>query len=153
MKQSTLPAIAGIFLLFLPLMCHAQDPVDVSEEIMAANDSFMKAIKAEDVKTLVSLYTEEARVMPPNLPVVEGKENIVQMWEASFEMGSMHLQLKTISAEAFGATAIEEGKYKVLSPDGQVLDTGKYIVIWKKVGGKWLLHQDIFNTSQTQAGQ
>ena len=29
----------------------------------------------------------------------------------------------------------------------QVVDNGKYIVIWKKVDGKWLLHLDIYNTS------
>lgn len=153
MKGSTLLAIAGMFLLFLPLVSHAQEPLDVSEEIRAANESLMKAIKAQDVKTLVSLYTEDARVLPPNSPPLEGKESITTMWEVMFESSPMNMQLKTLSAEAFGTTAVEEGVYEVLLPDGQAVDKGKYIVIWKKVDGKWLLHQDIFNTSQPPAGQ
>ena len=152
MKRSTFFRISGFILFFLPLLSYAQDPVDVSDEIMAANEAFMKAIESTDIETLVSLYTEEARVMPPNSPVIEGKEGITKMWTANFEMGQMNLQLKTISAEAFGATAIEEGKYKILLPDDQVVDTGKYIVIWKKIDGKWLLHKDIFNTSQPPSG-
>jgi len=29
-----------------------------------------------------------------------------------------------------------------------VADRAKYVVVWKKVGGQWLLHRDIWNTSQ-----
>lgn len=35
--------------------------------------------------------------------------------------------------------------------DGTVADRGKYIVVWKRVGGKWLLHRDIWNTSMPAA--
>lgn len=152
MKRSTLLSISALFLFIIPMMCYAQDPVDVSDEIIAANDVLMKAIKAGDVETLVGSYTDEARVMPPNSPVVEGKENFRMMWEGMFEMGPVNLQFKTISAVAFGHTAIEEGEYKFLVGDEQVVDTGKYIVIWKKVDGKWLLHQDIYNSSQPAPG-
>jgi ketosteroid isomerase-like protein len=68
------------------------------------------------------------------------------------EAGPMDLRLKVVSAEGFGETAIEEGVYKILAPDGQAVDNGKYIVIWKKVDGKWLLHQDIFNSSVPPPG-
>jgi len=152
MKRSILLGISGIFLLILPLVSYAQDPVDVSDEIMAVNDSFMEAIRSGDVKAVVGFYTEQARIMPPNAPVFEGRENITNMWGAMLEAGPMNLQFETISAEGFGTTAVEEGAYKVLSPDGQAVDHGKYIVIWKKVNGKWLLHQDIFNSSVASSG-
>ena len=152
MKRLTFLKISGVLLLVLPLLGYAQEAVDVSDEIMAVNKIFMEAIKSKDVETLVNQYTEECRVMPSNMPLIEGRENIRAMWTGTFESGSMNLQLKTVSAEAFGTTAIEEGKYEVVSPDGQVVDNGKYIVIWKKVNGKWLLHQDIFNSSVPAPG-
>jgi ketosteroid isomerase-like protein len=31
--------------------------------------------------------------------------------------------------------------------DGKVADRGKYVVIWKRVGGEWKLHRDIWTTS------
>lgn len=152
MKRFTIPGISVFFFLLLPLMGHAQDPVDVSDEIMAVNELFMEAIKSGDVEAIVNLYAENARVLPQGSPLMEGRENIRMMWGAMFAGGPMQLQLKTVSADAFGSTAIEEGEYKILAPDGQAVDHGKYIVIWKKVNGKWLLYQDIWNTSVAPSG-
>lgn len=90
--------------------------------------------------------------MPPNLPLIKGKENIGVMWETTLAMGPMELKAKTITEEAFRKTAIEDGVYKIHGPDGQEVDDGKYIVIWKKVNGKWRLHQDIFNSSRPTHG-
>jgi ketosteroid isomerase-like protein len=53
--------------------------------------------------------------------------------------------------ETHGTTAIEVGAYKITGPGQQVLDTGKYIVVWKKEDGQWKLHRDIFNTSVAAA--
>jgi len=49
--------------------------------------------------------------------------------------------------EDHGDTAIEVGKYTLKGEEGQVLDTGKYTVIWKQEEGQWKLHRDIFNSS------
>jgi len=152
MKRTTFQAVAIVLLLCLPLLGYSQKPVDVSDEIMAANESFMAALQTGDVEDIVSHYTDNARVMPPNMPLIEGKENIRGMWEATLSMGGMDLKVKTLTAEAFKKTAIEEGAYKVHAPDGQVVDDGKYIVIWKKVDGRWLLHQDIFNSNRPPQG-
>jgi ketosteroid isomerase-like protein len=35
----------------------------------------------------------------------------------------------------------------LLVANGSVADAGKYIVIWKKDGGTWKLHRDIWTTS------
>jgi hypothetical protein len=66
MKRSTSIGILGFFLLIFSILGHAQSPVDVSDEIMAANETLMEAIKSGDVEALVSLYSIEARVLPPN---------------------------------------------------------------------------------------
>jgi len=152
MKLFAILRISGLLFLFLPLFSYSQDPIDVSDEIMASNESFMEALQAGDVETIVAHYTDNARVMPPNLPLIEGKARISDMWKANLEMGPMNLKVKTVTAEAFGATAIEEGAYKIYTPDGQVVDHGKYIVIWKKKDGTWKLHQDIFNSNQPPPG-
>jgi hypothetical protein len=41
----------------------------------------------------------------------------------------------------------EVGRYKLMTTDGAVADAGKYILIWHRVDGKWLLHRDIINTN------
>jgi len=50
--------------------------------------------------------------------------------------------------DAQGYTAVEVSFYTLYLADGRVADTGKYIVVWKRVSGQWYLHRDIFNSSQ-----
>jgi hypothetical protein len=33
---------------------------------------------------------------------------------------------------------------------GDLIDRGKYIVIWKLIQGEWKLHRDIWNSSLSQ---
>jgi ketosteroid isomerase-like protein len=57
------------------------------------------------------------------------------------------LTLTTLEVEAHGDTAHEVGTWAVKGADGAAVDTGRYIVIWKKEGGAWRLHRDIWNSS------
>jgi hypothetical protein len=40
-----------------------------------------------------------------------------------------------------------------VAPKGKVLtDTGKYVVVWRKVGGEWKAAADIFNSDLPASG-
>jgi ketosteroid isomerase-like protein len=52
-----------------------------------------------------------------------------------------------------GDTAVEVGRYTLSGEGGQVLDTGKYVVIWKKEDDAWRYHRDIWNSSMPLPGQ
>lgn len=52
-----------------------------------------------------------------------------------------------------GDTAYEVGEFSADVPgsDGAKVNAkGKYLVVWKKVGDKWLLHRDIWNDNPAQ---
>jgi ketosteroid isomerase-like protein len=55
--------------------------------------------------------------------------------------------LETVELEGHGDTAIEVGRYTLRGEEGQTLDRGKFIVIWKQVEGEWKLHRDMFSSS------
>ena len=145
--------IIGIVLLSLVLVllgC-AQPPVDPAQlmtEIEAANAMFMELFSAGDAAGLAALYTEDGMVLPPNSDFVKGTEAIQGFWQAIFDMGVAAAKLKCVEVEGYGDTAIEISEYKMLGPEEEVLDHGKYIVIWKNVEGEWKLHRDIFNSSK-----
>ena len=63
------------------------------------------------------------------------------------DMGIKTAELESVELDGQGDTAIEVGRYRLGSESGQVLDEGKYVVIWKQVDGQWKLHRDIWNTS------
>jgi uncharacterized protein (TIGR02246 family) len=120
---------------------------EVRDAIAAANESFMAAFKRGDAAGLAALYTENGQVLAPNIDLLTGKEAIQAFWQALFDMGIKGIKLKVVEVENHGDTAIEVSKYTVHGEEGQELDKGKYIVIWKQKGGQWKLHRDIYNSS------
>lgn len=56
-------------------------------------------------------------------------------------------KLESVEVESHGDTAIEVGRYTLDNGEGQMIDQGKYIVIWKQENGAWKLYRDIWNSS------
>ena len=68
------------------------------------------------------------------------------------DRGKKTVRLEIVEAEGHGDTAIEIGKYTLSWEGGNVLDRGKYVVIWKQESGQWKLHRDIWNSSLSAQG-
>ena len=68
-------------------------------------------------------------------------------------MGVTAVNLETGEAEQYGNTAYEVGRFTLQGAEGQMIDAGKYVVIWKQEGGQWKLHRDIWNSSRPAPGQ
>lgn len=125
---------------------------EVRDAIAAANENFMATFKMSDAAGMAVLYTENGQVMPPNGDFVTGKQAIQTFWQALMDMGIKGIKLEIIEVESLGDTAIEVSTFTLQGEGEQVLDKGKYIVIWKQEGGQWLLHRDIFNSSMPAPG-
>ena len=120
---------------------------DVHDAIVAADQTFMTIFSRGDAAGLAALYTENGQFLPPNSDFVTGKQAIQATFQAFMDMGIKAIKLEAIEVEGFGDTASEVGRYTLLDQSGQVLDQGKFIVIWKQEGGQWKLHRDIINSS------
>jgi uncharacterized protein (TIGR02246 family) len=116
--------------------------------VAAANQRFMHAFAQGDAAGLASLYTEDAQLLPPGGEITRGWEAIRAFWQAAMDSGVSAVRLEIAEVENHGDTAIEVSRYTLLGADDQVLDYGKYIVIWKHARGAWKLHRDIFNTNR-----
>jgi uncharacterized protein (TIGR02246 family) len=120
---------------------------EVRDAIAAADEKFMAAFNRGDAAGLAALYTENGQLLPPNSDFVTGRQAIQAFWQGAMDMGIKSAKLEIVEVEGHGDTAIEVSKYTLSGEAGQVLDTGKYIIIWKQVDGQWKLHRDIFNSS------
>lgn len=125
----------------------AQDAA-VRAAVEAGNKKFSALAASKDAAGLAALYTTDAEALPPNGDVVKGRPAIQAMWKGVLDSGVTGVDLATAEVEAQGPLAFEVGTYVIKVKDGAVADRGKYVVVWKKVGGQWLLHRDIWNTSQ-----
>ena len=120
---------------------------DVHDAIEAADETFMTTFSRGDAAGIAALYTENGQFLPPNSDFVTGKQAIQATFQAFMDMGIKAIKLETIEVEGYGDTASEVGRYTLEGDGGQVLDQGKFIVIWKQEAGQWKLHRDIINTS------
>ena len=120
---------------------------DVLEAIVAADETFMEIFRQGDAAGIAALYTENAQFLVPNSDIVMGRQAIQATFQAFMDMGVKAVNLETIEVEGYGDTASEVGTYTLEDADGQQLDHGKFLVIWKQVAGQWKLHRDMINTS------
>ena len=159
MKRSILIAVL-IVLAASPLSGQTKGDqpasVNVRTAIEAANKKFIEAFNKGDVATVAGLYATDAKVLPPNSQMVEGRQNIQAFWQSLVKMGAKLSQLETTHVESHGDLAYEVGTYtlNIQPASGQaVTDTGKYVVVWKRQGGEWKLVADIWNTNMPAAEQ
>ena len=124
-----------------------QTASDLQEEIRSANNDFEKNFANGDARGMASLYTTDGVLLPPGAGIQEGSSAIENFWQMAMNMGIKQAHLKTLEVEQEGDTAIEMGQYELSGAEGQRIDQGKYIVIWKNEAGQWKLHRDIWNTS------
>ena len=113
---------------------------------VAENKNIAELLAKNDSVGFANSYTEDAKFMEHNLPALVGRAAIQSFWSKFMIAGGNDIQLNTLEVWGDAATITEEGLYELKSNKGAVLGKGKYIVIWKSVNGKWLIHRDISNS-------
>jgi ketosteroid isomerase-like protein len=124
---------------------------DAENHIKQADVAFATAMRTNDMDALVNNYSSDAILMPPNLPGASGPSAIRATWTGFLgQFSSNDLTLTPDDVQQSGDLAVESGHYMVhVVPKGttmQVTDSGKYIVVWKKMDGRWKIYRDIFNS-------
>jgi len=118
---------------------------EVRAAIDAGNKAFIAAFLGGDAKAVAQLYTENAQVIAPGAPVARGRAAIAAAWQKAIDGGVKDLSLQTAEVEAAGDLACETGTVRMVARDGTVT-LGRYVVVWKRDGGAWKLHRDIWNS-------
>ncbi len=110
------------------------------------NRKFGAAAARKDYAGMAALYTDNAKVLPPDAPIVTGKKAIEEFWRAAATaLGLTDVTLKTVDLEVAGDTAYEVGEAELKLGSGQA--KVKYLVVWHRGGdGQWRLHRDIWNS-------
>lgn len=120
---------------------------DPRSSIDAANRKFETLFNKGDAAGIANLYTADGEAFPPNTEVARGKDALQKLWQGVIDAGVSSAKLTTRDVESSGNLAYESGTYEMVGKDGASLDRGKYVVVWKRVQGQWLLHRDIWNSS------
>jgi uncharacterized protein (TIGR02246 family) len=100
-----------------------------------------------DSKAVADLYTEDAKVIAPGSDIASGREAIAAFWQKGIDSGAKEVKLATDRVESAGDMAYEDGVVTVVGADGKP-SPARYVVVWKRDGGSWKLHRDIWNALQ-----
>ena len=115
-------------------------------DIEAVNAKWIDFFNKGDFAGVASLYTDDATAFPPGSGMVKGRAAIAVMWKSMAEQVS-DPKLTTLDVKSLGPSAAREiGTFSLKSkgPKPQEI-TGKYLVVWEKIGNEWKLAADIWN--------
>jgi uncharacterized protein (TIGR02246 family) len=119
-------------------------------DIEAGEAAWQKAFNGGDASGVTELYTQDARLMPPNTDIVAGRDSI-EGFVKEFVATGAQIKFNLLTVYEAGDVATAVGTYEMSIPipgaDAQQ-DTGKYIEVWKRESdGAWRIADDIFNSS------
>ncbi len=129
----------------LPHFTGPRKELDIILENIA---EFSLAYMNEDHDAVASYYTENGKIMPNGTKIIEGREAIATRWKLPEGAKIHYHQVTPIEINIIGNTATDYGYYQGSSQNpGQEVSNwkGKYVIIWKKVDGEWLIDVDIWN--------
>jgi uncharacterized protein (TIGR02246 family) len=119
-------------------------------------DRWLQLVKAKDAAAIAALYAEDGAVMPPNAPIGKGRPAIQQTWASMMGTPGFDLAFvpEQIVVSSSGDMALDRGTYRLrIAPHGTAqTDTGKYVVVWRKIGSEWKAAADIFNSDLPASG-
>lgn len=142
-RQLTLALSPAVLVALLAVSC-APPTAQESEGIAARSAEWVAAFEARDVDALVALYTDDARVLPPNAAAMQGADAVRGVFAEMIDAG-LSGDLQSIETMEAGDLGYHVGTYS-LGIDGDEVDRGKFIEIWRKVDGVWLITADMFSS-------
>ena len=113
--------------------------------------AFESAFNRDDVDGCLALFTDDAQILPQNGPVVTGKANIGEfLREQMTPVASFNTEADLSLVR--GDMAIEQGHYRVRNVRrGSDIEEGKYMHVWRNVGGEWKIYRIMYNTDVAPA--
>ena len=115
-------------------------------EIEAANAKWLAFFNKGDFDGVASLYTADATAFPPGSAMVKGRAAVGAMWKGMADQVT-DPKVTTIDVKRLGPAAAREiGTFSLKTKSSPPKElTGKYVVVWEKVGRDWKLANDIWN--------
>lgn len=144
--MKTVAAIIGVTIIVVGSLAHGQkrtDPV-----LNKLTEEFAAAFNAKDAQKVASFYADDAVLLSPNEPMITGRDSILTRYKLEFQQGLTNLRLKPIESALEGTHGFEVGTSSVNldSPGGMLSTSGKYAVIYKRVGNNWRIAYDIYTS-------
>jgi len=123
----------------------AAPTVDLEAELAAVKALSAGVVAAEtamDTEAALAFWAPDAIAQPQGAPQIQGTEALRQMYDQFFSQTAAFSSTATAYEVATsGDMAWEYGVNHITwaGPEGEILDVGKYLAVWRKMDGEWLV--------------
>ncbi len=110
--------------------------------------AWVNAYTAGDADKIVALYADDGVTMPPDAMLITSHEALRKFLVADIaksRAAGLSFVLGEESSAIAGNLGWHSGTFKVNGAGGATVGTGKYLQVWRKTDGKWLMIRDIWN--------
>ena len=134
-------------LSLLTSWCNAQtkDLMKTVRKTIEASNAIYADLANKNDGSILTRYTDDACLFPPNAAPVCGREQIFNFFKGG---PKVHVKFTIQNLYGDGKTSVtEESYYEMKDLEGKKLDDGKVIVIWKNTKEGWKMHRDMFSSN------
>lgn len=124
----------------------AERAPDVAAMPAEASNQLAQLLDQFDPEAFGNLLVDDARLLPPNIPAIDGREAIVEYYKGAVA-AELDYEVTPLRSAMIGNVGIAEGTYRVknLTNDTYVED-GKYMTVWVNRDGQWKVARMMVNT-------
>jgi uncharacterized protein (TIGR02246 family) len=127
----------------------AQTAASDSAAIHQLARQFSAAYVRGDAAGMTRLYTSDAVIFPERSAAISGRDAIQRFWTLHPGRRITRHVITPMRITVDGRHAYDHGTYEIASiRDGKASGPfrGKYLVVWRRVGGSWRIHLDMWNS-------
>jgi len=100
--------------------------MSLRDELEAINEGFSKALAEQDVERVVAYYTDDARLLWPDQPMIRGREAITAEFANDLRDGPAIVQFETLDVLEGGDLVVDVGR--MIRPESEA----KYVVVYQR---------------------
>ena len=94
-----------------------------------------EAFNAKDVDRILTLYADNSVFMPPNAPLLRGREPLKSFYSEMLGRGATDLKLTPEDVAGHGPIGYQSGTYSMTIGTGR--DRGKYLFVLRNLADNW----------------
>jgi ketosteroid isomerase-like protein len=137
--------IPSCLMLTLTLSCQGKRDRNHQAETQLLRERSAAIVAAEaskNIDTVLTYYAEDAVIHPPTAPVAKGHSAIRQLYADFYRtvpFASFTASITSMEVAGSGDLAFETGvnRFGFDSAGTRTEDIGKYLTVWRKLGGEW----------------
>jgi uncharacterized protein (TIGR02246 family) len=127
--------------------------------IRQKSEAFVAAFNAKQIPQIMDMYAENATFMPPNRPVLRGRDAIRNFYDELLnQMGATNLRLDVSEVVRHGPIAYQAGSYEIeykpatATGSPRDRDRGKYLFVLRNLGNTWRYEYTVWNSDLLPTG-